>query len=160
VAFRLRPVLVAGLGAALLAGFVTAALPFLGPARATSDLEAAVQELVRRLPSERAVLSDDPMVAFLAGHPLAGRLIDTSLTRIWAGDISESTLQAAVGNETTDGIVLWRGTFRRYFPEVWPSAERSFARRTAFSGGRLLLLVRTRALAGRATRGRPAGGGR
>jgi hypothetical protein len=130
------------LAAALLALVAARAVP-LGaqpPAQGSQDLTRLVQTLDAAVPARGTILTDDPMIAFLARRRPAGRLIDTSLTRIWAGDITEAQLAAAAWAQETGAVILWRGTFRRYFPTLWPAVAGVYARSMPMPGGRLLLL--------------------
>ena len=104
------------------------------------QLEHVVRRLTEAVPPGGKVLTDDPMVSFLAGRRVAEGFIDSSLTRIWTGRISEEHLTSALHAKGTDAVVLWRGTFRQYFPTFEAAATRAFPVAETVPGGRLLLL--------------------
>jgi len=106
------------------------------------QLEQVVRRIAEAVPPEGKVLTDDPMVPFLARRRVADGFIDSSLTRIWAGQISEEGLLAALRAEGTDAVVLWRGTFREYFPRLESAATRVFPVTVTAPGGQVLLLKR------------------
>jgi hypothetical protein len=112
------------------------------------QLEHVVRRITEAVPPEGKILTDDPMVAFLARRRVADGLIDSSLTRIWAGQISEQRLMAALLAKGTDAVVLWRGTFREYFPQLESAATRVFPVAVAAPEGRILLLRRPDATRG------------
>jgi hypothetical protein len=123
-------------------GFLVVALAAVPPMHASAELGRAVTRLEGALPTNGKVLTDDPMVAFLAHRALAARLVDTSLTRIWIGQISEGQLAAALREERPAAVVLWRGTFRQYFPRFTAAAVRLFPIEARSEGGRVVLLMR------------------
>ncbi|HKV45901.1 MAG TPA: glycosyltransferase family 39 protein [bacterium] len=123
-------------------GFLMSALAAVPQTHSSVELGRAVTRLGGALSSNAHVLTDDPMVAFLAHRALAARLIDTSLTRIWVGEISEGRLAAALREEQTAAVVLWRGTFRQYFPRFTRAAVRLFPIETPGGRGRVVLLKR------------------
>jgi hypothetical protein len=114
------------------------------PVSASPPLWAAVARIAAAVPPEGEVLTDDPMLPFLARRPVAGRLIDTSLTRIWSGQIDEDGLDAALSGDRTDAVVFWRGTFRDYFPRLEAAAAALFRDRIQSRPGRVLFLNRER----------------
>jgi len=118
-----------------------------GPATALGNsalLRGAAQTLVRSVPADGTVLTDDPVVAFLAGRRVPPGLIDTSLARIASRNLTEETLDAALSDGTVRvrAVVLWRGTFRRAFPGFVARASARFPLAQGEGGGRLLLLER------------------
>ena len=106
------------------------------------ELAHVVRRIADAVPPGGKVLTDDPMVAFLARRQVADGLIDSSLTRIWVGHISQAQLVSALRARDTEAVVLWRGTFRRYFPGLRSAAAEVFAVAETFPGGRILLLKR------------------
>ncbi len=106
------------------------------------QLEHVVRRISEAVPPDGKVLTDDPMVAFLAGRRVADGFIDSSLTRIWAGQISEERLMVALRAHGTDAVVLWRGTFREFFPRLEAAATRVFPVTVTAPEGRILLLRR------------------
>ncbi len=104
------------------------------------QLEHVVRRITEAVPPEGRVLTDDPMVSFLAGRRVADGLVDSSLTRIWTGSISEKRLTSALYAKGTDAVVLWRGTFRQYFPTFESAAATAFPVTERVPGGRVLLL--------------------
>jgi hypothetical protein len=106
------------------------------------QLAHVVRRIADAVPPGGTVLTDDPMVAFLARRQVADGLIDSSMTRIWAGHISEGRLVSALRARGTGAVVLWRGTFRTYFPGLRSAAAEVFPVAETFPGGRILLLKR------------------
>jgi len=116
-----------------------------GPAATRGNsalLRRAAQTLVRFVPADGTVLTDDPVVAFLAGRRVPAGVIDTSLVRIASRGLTEDTLDAALSDGAVRAVVLWRGTFRRAFPGFVARASTRFALAQREEGGRLLLLER------------------
>jgi 4-amino-4-deoxy-L-arabinose transferase-like glycosyltransferase len=112
-----------------------------GPGQVSSgELQRAIAQIGGAVPAGGKILTDDPMVAFLARRPLAAGLVDTSLARIWAGEITEANLLSALREKETDAVVFWRGTFRAYFPRLEPAAATLFPVAVTARGGRILLL--------------------
>jgi 4-amino-4-deoxy-L-arabinose transferase-like glycosyltransferase len=105
----------------------------------SGELQRAIAQVGDAVPSGGKILTDDPMVPFLARHPLAAGLVDTSLARIWAGGITEANLLSALRENETDAVVFWRGTFRAYFPRLEPAAASLFPVAVTARGGRVLL---------------------
>ncbi len=114
------------------------------PATSSPALRAAVAQIAAAVPPDGQVLTDDPILPFLARRPVAGRLIDTSLTRIWSGQIAEAALGAALAADRTDAAVFWRGTFHDYFPRLEAAAAARFRDRIETRPGQILFLNRTR----------------
>ena len=143
----LSPAVRAGAGiAAIVAGsvYLMRGLSATPQAESSAELRRVVTHLTDALPSNGEVLTDDPMVAFLAHRPVAAKLIDTSLTRIWVGEISEARLTSVLRDEQTDAVAFWRGTFRRYFPRLEPTAATLFPLEVSAGGGRVVWLKRPR----------------
>lgn len=128
------------LGACVIA-YLGAGMSVAGRPSPSPELERVVDRIRRAVPPHAKVLTDDPMVAFLARRELVDGLIDSSLTRIWAGQISEDHLIASLG-AGTNAVVLWRGTFQQYFPRLAPAAAGVFPVTETFSRGRALFLRR------------------
>jgi len=105
----------------------------------SGELQRAIAQVGGAVPASGKILTDDPMVAFLARRPLAAGLIDTSLARIWAGEITEMNLLTVLREKETDAVVLWRGTFRAYFPRFEAAAASLFPVAVTARGGRVLL---------------------
>src|SRR5579875_2834086 len=61
------------------------------------DLEAMVARVRASLPPSELLLTDDPMVAFLARRGVPPALVDTSVARIRAGELSQRTVEAVLG---------------------------------------------------------------
>jgi hypothetical protein len=134
----------AAAGACALAFYLVLGASTARPASASPPLSAAVARIAAAVPPGGEVLTDDPMLPFLARRPVAGRLIDTSLTRIWSGQIDEDGLDAALSGDRTDAVVFWRGTFRDYFPRLEAAAAARFRDRIQSRPGRVLFLNRER----------------
>jgi hypothetical protein len=103
------------------------------------DLVHAVAEMTRRLPADAAVLTDDPMVPFLARRPVPPELIDTSVARLRAGDLSLPVLRAALHDPRVGAVLLWRGTLEGEVPGVASTAAARFPVRVDLGRGRVLL---------------------
>jgi Dolichyl-phosphate-mannose-protein mannosyltransferase len=129
------------LGACVLA-YLGVGMSAAGRPAPSTQLERVVDRISRAVPPHGKVLTDDPMVAFLARRGVVDGLIDSSLTRIWAGQISEDHLIATLGASGTDAVVLWRGTFQQYFPRLAPAAASVFPVTETVSRGRVLFLKR------------------
>ncbi|HET9000529.1 MAG TPA: glycosyltransferase family 39 protein [bacterium] len=128
----------AGLAAVIAAYLIWGVSAVPKPA-SSGELERAVAQIGGAVPAGGKILTDDPMVAFLARRPLAAGLVDTSLARIWAGEITEAKLLPLLHENGTDAVVFWRGTFRAYFPRLEPAAASLFPVAVAARGGRVLL---------------------
>lgn len=102
-------------------------------------LHAAVRQTARSVPAGAWVLSDDPIVPFLAGRDVPPALCDTSEMRMRARWLTAGTLTAALADPRVRGVVLWRGTFRASFPRFVDEASRDFPRRWTAGGGRQIL---------------------
>jgi hypothetical protein len=103
------------------------------------DLEAMVARVRASLPPSELLLTDDPMVAFLARRGVPPALVDTSVARIRAGELSQRTVEAVLGDPRIGGVVLWRGTFAGAFPELVAAAEKAFPVHVAVGRGQLWL---------------------
>ncbi len=106
------------------------------------DLVHAVAEMTRRLPADAAVLTDDPMVPFLAHRRVPPALADTSVARFRSGDLSLPVLRRALQDSRIGGVLLWRGTLQHEVPGVLPAAATRFAVRVDLGRGRMLLVPR------------------
>lgn len=122
------------------------------------DLEAMVARVRASLPPSELLLTDDPMVAFLARRGVPPALVDTSVARIRAGDLSQRTVEAVLGDPRIGGVVLWRGTFAGAFPELVAEAGKAFPVHVAVGRGQLWL--RTSAASASPRPGGPAPGRR
>jgi 4-amino-4-deoxy-L-arabinose transferase-like glycosyltransferase len=114
------------------------------PASTSPALQAAVAQIAAAVPPDGHVLTDDPMLPFLARRAVVDQLIDTSLTRIWSGQIGEAGLGAALAADRTDAAVFWRGTFHHYFPRLEAAAASRFRDRIESRPGHVLFLNRER----------------
>jgi hypothetical protein len=109
----------------------------------SGELQQAIAQIVNAVPANGRILTDDPMVAFLARRSVAAGLADTSLARIWAGEITEANLMPVLREPGTEAVVFWRGTFREYFPRLEPAAASLFPVAVRGQGGRVLWLKAT-----------------
>lgn len=134
---RVRSAVAGILLIAWLAALATAAAVS-GPS-ASAPLRAAARQTARSVPAGAWVLSDDPMVPFLAGRDVPPALCDTSEMRMRAGWLTAGALTAALAEPRVRGVALWRGTFRESFPQFVDEALREFPRRWTADGGRLIL---------------------
>ncbi len=140
VARAVVPVVAPALLAVCLMAYLGLAVSALGRPVASPQLAHVVRRITDAVPPGGKVLTDDPMVAFLARRQVADGLIDSSLTRIWAGHISQEHLVSALHARETEAVVLWRGTFRTYFPGLESAAAKVFPVTETFPRGRILLL--------------------
>jgi hypothetical protein len=136
---RARPAARAGLAVVVAAYLIWGASAVPGQV-ASGELQGVIVLIGGAVPVGGKILTDDPMVAFLARRPLAAGLVDTSLARIWTGEITEANLLSVLREQETDAVVFWRGTFRAYFPRVEPAAAGLFPVAVTARGGRVLLL--------------------
>lgn len=119
---------------AALAGTGAAVVP-----ERSGSLAAAAGRAAQRVPAGSWIVADDPMVAFLAGRDVPPPLCDPSEMRMRAGWLTEGTLTAALADPRVHGVVLWRGTFRRFFPEFPADASKDFPWRWTAENGREIL---------------------
>ncbi|HLJ60474.1 MAG TPA: glycosyltransferase family 39 protein [bacterium] len=111
-----------------------------GSSAALRDASAA---LARAVPPGGEVVTDDPLVPFLAGRPVPGALIDTSIVRIQLGEVTERSLDDAIARPAVRAVVLWRGTFRGQLPGFVARAAALFPVVVATNGTRRVLVRRT-----------------
>jgi len=119
---------------AALAGTVAAVMP-----ERSGSLQAAASRTAQTVPAGSWIVADDPMVAFLAGRDVPPALCDTSEMRMRAGWLTAGTLTAALADPRVRGVVLWRGTFRHFFPEFPAEASKNFPHRWTAGNGREIL---------------------
>ncbi|HEV2440164.1 MAG TPA: glycosyltransferase family 39 protein [bacterium] len=119
---------------AALAGTVAAVMP-----ERSGSLQAAAARTAQSVPAGSWIVADDPMVAFLAGRDVPPALCDISEMRMRSGWLTAGDLTAALADPRVQGVVLWRGTFRRFFPEVPAAASKEFPRRWTTADGREIL---------------------
>jgi hypothetical protein len=132
----------AAAAACALAVYVGAALPAASSGSSIA-LRTMSGTLATALPSAGAVLTDDPMVPFLAHRPVIPAFIDTSVARFLAGALSPSALTAAVRDGRAQAVLVWRGTFRREAPALEPEAAALLPIREDAGEGRVLFLRRS-----------------
>jgi hypothetical protein len=131
-----------GLGAAVACYLVFGASTVPRPV-SSGELGQAIARIAAAVPADGRILTDDPMVAFLARRSVAAGLADTSLARIWVGGITEANLLPVLREPGTDAVVFWRGTFREYFPRLEPASASLFPVAVRGPGGRVLRLKAT-----------------
>ncbi len=112
----------------------------------SDDLRRMSGRITQTLPPDGAVLTDDPMVPFLARRPVLPAFIDTSAARFAAGTLSAAALQAALGDARVQAVLWWRGTFRREAPALEAAAAARFPVRVDAGVGQVLRLTRAAAL--------------
>jgi hypothetical protein len=95
----------------------------------SSAVQGGVAVMRRAIPSSAQVIADDPLIAFLADRPIPPALCDTSEMRMRAGWLTAAMLSAALSDPRVHGLVLWRGTFRRFARGVLGDAANRFPRR-------------------------------
>jgi len=110
----------------------------------SAALRRAADVLARRVSPRGDVLTDDPLVPFLAGRRVPPELIDTSAARIAARALEEERLDAALSDSDVQAVLLWRGTFARAFPGFVERATVAFPIAALADGDRRLLLKRLR----------------
>ncbi len=130
------------LGAAAVLAYLARGPIAAGVPGSSRDLVHAVAEMTRRLPADAAVLTDDPMVPFLAHRRVPPALADTSVARFRSGDLSLPVLRRALQDSRIGGVLLWRGTLQHEVPGVLPAAATRFAVRVDLGRGRMLLVPR------------------
>jgi 4-amino-4-deoxy-L-arabinose transferase-like glycosyltransferase len=124
---------VAGVAAYCLAGVVVSGLP-----ASSADLREVSARIVEVLPPTGAILTDDPLVAFLAQRPVPPEFIDTSIARLRAGQLSRPRLDAALRDGRIGAVLFWRGTFAQEFPGLASEAAVLFPIRAMSRAGRVL----------------------
>ena len=105
----------------------------------SSALRDASEALARAVPAEGLVVTDDPMVPFLADRRAPPALIDTSLVRIQSRDLTEESIENALSRRDVRAVVLWRGTFRSLLPRLATCAATLFPIVVAEDGPRRVL---------------------
>jgi 4-amino-4-deoxy-L-arabinose transferase-like glycosyltransferase len=105
-------------------------------------LRAASDAVTRTVPPDADVVTDDPMVPFLARRRVPAALIDTSIVRIESGGLTARTLDDAMARPNVRAVVLWRGTFRDMLPEVVGRAAAMFPVVVARDDGRVVRVRR------------------
>jgi 4-amino-4-deoxy-L-arabinose transferase-like glycosyltransferase len=104
-----------------------------------SDLVAIEAQIVRLVPFDGLMVTDDPMPVFLAHRRVPPNLIDSSTARWEAGSLSEADLRTALRDPRVRAVLLWRGTFEREFPDFTTDAAAALPNALAISDGRILL---------------------
>ncbi len=90
----------------------------LWPDDATGDEAAVVAEL-QSLPEGALVISDDPGLAWRAGHGTPPDLVDTSILRIESGRITSESLADAVADDSqVCAVVVWSAVRFGSFEEL------------------------------------------
>lgn len=129
-------------GIAAVAAYGLAGVSAGGAAASSRDLRETSGRIATAVPRTAYMVTDDPLVAFLAGRSIPPEVIDTSVARVQAGELSERTLWAALRSDRVQAVLFWRGTFQREFPDLAPRAAAVFPIREPAGDGRLLLLKR------------------
>jgi len=112
-------------------------------------LRRAAETLARDVPGGGSVLTDDPIVPFVAGRRIPPGLIDTSEVRIKMHALPEASLSGALSRPDVEAVLLWRGTFAASFPRLIGLARAEFPVTALVDGDRRLLLRRPPNAAGR-----------
>lgn len=129
-------------GVAVVAAYWLAGVSGGGAAASSRDLREMTGRIAAAVPQTAYMVTDDPLVAFLAGRSIPPELIDTSIARIQAGELSEGTLWAALRSDRVQAVLFWRGTFHREFPGLAQGVAPVFPISEPAGDGRLLLLKR------------------
>jgi len=124
----------------LVLGYLGASVPAGARPDQSGALRRAAETLARDVPRTGTVITDDPMVPFLAGRRVPPGLIDTSEVRIDAHALPEAALDAALSAPDVHAVLLWRGTFSRAVPRFVGRASVLFPFPALVDGGRRLLL--------------------
>jgi len=103
-------------------------------------LVATVAEIARLVPSDALVVTDDPMLVFLAHRRVPPNLIDSSVARWQNGNLSEGDLHTALSDPRVGAVLLWRGTFEREFPGFATEAAAVFPNALRMTEGSMLLV--------------------
>lgn len=135
----LRPSVAVVAAAAVVAYVVAGAGTVSGSSAA---LGGASEALARAVPPEGEVVTDDPLVPFLAGRRVPAALIDTSTVRIQSRGVTEQSLDDALARPGVHAVVLWRGTFRAMLPGFVARAAALFPVAVASDGARRVLVRR------------------
>ncbi|HUF83986.1 MAG TPA: hypothetical protein VMQ81_05265, partial [Acidimicrobiia bacterium] len=102
-----RSAAVLGVAAIVLAPWYLAhARPMLWPGRADADERAATADL-RRLPAGTEVITDEPGLAWRAGHRVPGELVDASIKRIEQGQITTGVIAKAAAADDVCAVLVW-----------------------------------------------------
>lgn len=128
-------------GLAGTAAYCLSAVSVSGLPASSADLHDMSARIAQVLPRNAAILTDDPMVAFLAHRPVPPAFIDTSIVRMRAGSLSREQLTAALRDDRIRAVVFWRGAFAQEFPDLAAEAATLFPIRE-MSRGRRVLFVR------------------
>src|SRR5579884_4052592 len=102
-------------------------------------LRAASETVAASVPPAEAVVTDDPLVPFLAGRLVPAAVIDTSLVRVASGNLTEASVESALERPNVRAVVIWRGTFDR-LPRVAACARALFPVVAAQDGFRRVLV--------------------
>ncbi|HLN12629.1 MAG TPA: hypothetical protein VK587_05545, partial [bacterium] len=126
------------------AAYLAAGVPDSLQPNHSAALHRAADVLARRVSPGGDVLTDDPLIPFLAGRRVPPELIDTSEARIAARALQEAQLDASLSDSDVQAVLLWRGTFARAFPGFVARATVMFPIAALADGDRRLLLKRLR----------------
>jgi hypothetical protein len=145
----------------VLHGAITVGSPASSPA-----LRRMVAQLERTVPAGALVLTDDPMVPFLAHRPVPPWFADTSFARFVSGELTEAALLHALSGDgkaepSRDGlaghsrgrraerscvrigaVLFWRGAFRQEVPGLKAEVKILFPARVEGGAGRVLYVAR------------------
>ncbi len=103
----LRPAVLLAVTALLIAPWHLAhARPMLWPGRPDRDERAAVARLTE-LPAGSEVITDEPGLAWRAGHRVPGQLVDASIKRIEQGQITTGVITAAAKAPDVCAVLVW-----------------------------------------------------
>jgi hypothetical protein len=112
---RLAPVVVLGLAVVLVPRslvIIQREVPDL--AASWSESSPAVEALEALPPDEQTtVLTDDPMIAFVAGLEVPPTLIDTSRVRISTGYLTRELLEERIEADPPEYVLFWSNRLRR-----------------------------------------------
>lgn len=128
----------ASLGAVALCGVYVSAGVAASTWGSSNDLRQMSARLAAAVGPHGSVLTDDPMVPFLARRSIPPALIDTSYARFAAQALRPSMLDEAIEDTTVRAVVFWRGTFLREAPAFGARAAVIFPMRVEAGGDRFL----------------------
>jgi Dolichyl-phosphate-mannose-protein mannosyltransferase len=106
-ALRAPPARLLLVGAVVIAPwYVAHARPLLWPEDYDHD-EARAVDALTRLPGDGLVITDEPGLAWRAGHRVPGRFVDASIKRIEQGQITTRALAEAAAKPEVCAVLVW-----------------------------------------------------
>jgi hypothetical protein len=130
---RVRSLAIAALAAVVAAGYVQSTRQMQRNAQPIpADIAWAADRVASVTPLDALVVSDEPLVPFLARRRMPGQTIDTALLRFDAGYLDDGTVIRAAADPRVRALVVGRAFLAR--PGLLNALAQRF-RRVAFRGG-------------------------